>query len=145
MKGWYFQALMERLDIEQRVFASGPLKDLMNPFSEMSPEMSEKLAGLVNETADTFVAEVKERRGDKLAVDRNLFTGGVWTGRTSLELGLIDDIGTVESILAADFNGLASASYYPKRRGNTLFDRVLGNVGEGIGRAIIRDGSGITL
>jgi len=140
MKGWDFAALMDRFDIDQRVFASGPLKDLMNPFSDMSPEMSNKLARLVNDTADTFIAEVKDRRGDKLANTEELFTGAVWTGRTSLELGLIDEIGTVETILAKDFDGLPSASYYPKRRGNTLFDRVLGNIGEGFARALLREG-----
>ena len=140
MKGWDFASLMDRFVIDQRVFASGPLKDLMNPFSDMSPEMSKKLAGLVNDTADTFIAEVKDRRGDKLANSDELFTGAVWTGRTSLELGLIDEIGTVETILAKDFNGLPAASYYPKRRGNTLFDRVLGNIGEGFARALLREG-----
>jgi protease-4 len=145
MKGWDFRALMDRFDVDQRVFASGPLKDLMNPFSDMSPEMSKKLAGLVNETADTFIAEVKDRRGGKLSDTPELFTGAVWTGRTSLELGLIDDIGTVETILEDDFDGLPGTSYYPKRRGNTLFDRVLGSVGEGIGRAIIGEANRVEL
>lgn len=140
MKGWDFAALMDRLDIDQRVFASGPLKDLMNPFHDMSPEMSDKLAGLVNDTAATFIAEVKVRRGDKLANSEELFSGAVWTGRNALELGLIDEIGTLETILDKEFDGLPSASYYPKRRGNTLFDRVLGNIGEGIARALLDEG-----
>jgi len=145
MKGWDFEALMKRLEIDQRVFASGPLKDLMNPFTDMSPEMSEKLAGLVDATAETFANEVKERRGDRLASDQNLFTGEVWTGRASLELGLIDEIGTVESILEQDFENLPSATYRPKKRGNTLFDRVLGGIGQGIGEAILREHSGVQL
>jgi len=139
MKGWDFEALMERFDIDQRVFASGPLKDLMNPFSELSPAMSDKLAELVDDSAALFIDEVKQQRGAKLSTDHNLFTGEVWTGPASLELGLIDEIGTVESVLAKEFDGLPSATYRPKRRGNTLFDKVLGDVGEGIGRAVLQE------
>ena len=67
MKGWDFKALMERFDVDQRVFASGPLKDLMNPFHELSPEMTEKLSELVNESAAIFAEEVSRQRGAKLA------------------------------------------------------------------------------
>lgn len=145
MKGWDFEALMERFEIDQRVFASGPLKDLMNPFRELSPEMSEKLAQLVNDSADIFVEEVQRQRGSNLVTDRNLFTGEVWTGRQSLELGLVDQIGTVENILETEFEGLPSATFRPKRRGNTLFDKVLGNVGEGIGRALWQEANRVEM
>lgn len=137
MKGWNFDGVMKRFDIDQRVFASGPLKDLMNPYAEMSPAMSEKLGALVDSTAQTFGNEVREFRGEKLNGGNELFTGEVWTGRDSLELGLIDAIGTLEDVLATEFDGQPHSSYQPKKRGNTLFDRVLGNIGEGFARVLI--------
>lgn len=145
MKGWDFKPLMDRFEIGQRVFASGPLKDLMNPFAEMSPAMAEKLGQLVDKTGSTFAEEVQRLRGASLATDRNLFTGEVWTGADSLALGLVDEIGTVESVLEAEFGGLPSEVYRPKQRGNTLFDRVLGNIGRGIGEAIFDHSQGVQM
>ena len=42
----------------QRVFASGSMKDLMNPFKPMSEEMTGKLDALVKETAKSFIEEM---------------------------------------------------------------------------------------
>lgn len=145
MKGWDAHELMQRFQIDQRVFASGPLKDLMNPFTDMSPEMSSKLETLVHQTADIFIAEVREERGDALSTETDLFTGEVWTGPDSLRLGLVDELGTVETVLNSEFDGLKAAVYRPKRRGNTLFDRVLGNVGRGIGEALLNGQNGVQL
>lgn len=145
MKGWNFRALMERVDIDQRVFASGPLKDLMNPFADMSPEMSSKLASLVDATAETFKHEVQKYRGDRLSGQENLFTGEVWSGPRSVDLGLVDKLGTVETVLAEHFSGIPSAVYRPKRRNNTLFDKVLGNVGRGIAETLLRDSQGVQM
>lgn len=125
MKGWDFEAVLERFKVDQRVFASGDMKDLMNPFKPMSPEMAVKLDSLVKQTAASFIAEVKERRGDKLAQDENLFTGEVWTGQESLRLGLIDEIGTLEQLLAAKFPDMPSTTFEPKRRRNSFFESVL--------------------
>ena len=145
MKGWDVNRLMEKFDVDQRVFVSGPLKDLMNPFTPMSPEMAGKLADLVNQTAETFKDEVREHRGPALMQGEDLFTGEVWTGREALRLGLVDEIGTVESVLSIEFGGLHSETYRPKKRGNTLFDRVLGNIGRGIGEALLSETSGVQL
>lgn len=145
MKGWDAHELMQRFQIDQRVFASGPLKDLMNPFADMSPEMTSKLEALVDQTADIFIAEVRTERGNALSTETDLFTGEVWTGPESLRLGLVDEIGTVETVLKAEFDGLKAAVYRPKQRGNTLFDRVLGNVGRGIGEALLNGQNGVQL
>ena len=145
MKGWDVNELLEKFDVKQRVFASGELKDLMNPFVPMTPDMTNKLAGLVNQSAETFQNEVILYRGDALSTDQDLFTGEVWTGRESLRLGLVDAIGTVESVLADEFGGLHSEVYRPKKRGNTLFDRVLGNIGYGIGEAILNQQNRVQL
>lgn len=137
MKGWDVNNVLERFDIDQRVFASGPLKDLMNPYVAMSAEMGDKVQALVDDTANVFQEEVKLLRGDRLATDRDLFTGEVWTGRESLALGLIDELGTLETIIDKEFPDLPTEVYRPKRRNNTLFDRVLGNIGRGAAEALL--------
>jgi ClpP class serine protease len=125
MKGWDLQAVLQKFDIDQRVFASGSMKDLMNPFKPMSTEMQRKLDALVAQTAQSFIAEVKERRGARLDADTDLFSGEVWTGRESLRLGLVDEIGTLEQVLATHFDGLPSSTFVPKRRTNSFFEAIL--------------------
>lgn len=137
MKGWDVNRVMERFDIAQRVFASGNQKDLMNPYTEMSPEMSSKLDGLVNQTAKVFANEVIKQRNGCLTDEKDLFTGEVWTGSESLELCLVDAIGTVEEVIDQEFAGMTHSVYRPKQRGNTLFDRVLGNVSTSIANALL--------
>jgi protease-4 len=128
MKGWDFKAVLEKFEIGQRVFASGSMKDLMNPFKPMSEEMSGKLDALVKETAKSFIEEVKTRRGDRLVGGPELFTGEVWTGRESVRLGLVDEIGTLEQVLQENFAGLPSTTYEPKQRRNSFFEAILSEV-----------------
>ena len=47
---------------------------------------------------------VRDRRGKRLKGDEEeLFSGAFWTGRTALELGLIDGIGDVRTIMRDRF------------------------------------------
>ena len=128
MKGWDFKAVLQKFEIDQRVFASGSMKDLMNPFKPMSEEMTGKLDALVKETAKSFIEEVKARRGSRLKGGAELFTGEVWTGRESVRLGLVDEIGTLEQVLQQNFAGLPSTTYEPKQRRNSFFEAILSEV-----------------
>lgn len=145
MKGWDAHKLLEKFDIDQRVFASGDLKDLMNPYVEMTPAMTEKLTRLVNQSGKTFADEVTAVRGSALTTDQDLFTGEVWTGEESLALGLVDELGTLESVVEREFDGLPSRVYRPKERGNTLFDKVLGNIGRGMAEVLIEESQSVQL
>jgi protease-4 len=137
MKGWDLQAVLQKFDIDQRVFASGSMKDLMNPFKPMTTEMRRKLDALVAQTAQSFIAEVKERRGARLDADTDLFSGEVWTGRESLRLGLVDEIGTLEQLLATHFDGLPSSTFVPKRRTNSFFEAILSETVVAVRNALV--------
>jgi len=128
MKGWDFRAVLDRFEVDQRVFASGPMKDLMNPYKELSPEMEQKLVQLVDKSAESFFDEVRYYRGDALSQDHNLFTGEVWTAEDSLEYGLIDELGTLEEIVEGRFEDLPMKFYVPKKRRNSFFESILSEV-----------------
>jgi ClpP class serine protease len=87
--------------------------------------MQRKLDALVSQTAQSFIAEVKDRRGARLDATTDLFSGEVWTGRESLRLGLVDEIGTLEQLLATHFEGVPSSTFVPKRRTNSFFEAIL--------------------
>ena len=139
MKGWDLTQVIERLHIGQRVFSSAPLKDLMNPYTAMAPEMKGEIQGLVDGTAATFEREVANRRGEKIADIAAITNGSVWAGPEAVERGLVDSIATLDQVVASRFEGLQASVYVPKRRGNTLFDRILGEFGRGMAEALIGD------
>lgn len=102
--GFGLQGLIERIGVERRVHTKGEHKSMLDPFR---PEKSEDVARLdrvLGDIHDSFKAAVRERRGAKLkAPEAELFTGEIWTGRRALELGLIDGLGDVRSVMRAKF------------------------------------------
>jgi len=100
MTAWDLHQAAERLNVRQLVFASGRLKNMLDPFSEPTAEGLEKAQELVHQVADYFAKDVDKQRQNKLKTPIGILaTGEVWTGREALELGLIDGIGTLESLL----------------------------------------------
>jgi ClpP class serine protease len=60
----------------------------------------EKLKALQREIHESFIALVQERRGAKLnSRETALFSGAYWTGQRGLELGLVDAVGDLRTIL----------------------------------------------
>ena len=102
--GFGFPRLLERIGVERRVHTQGAHKTLLDPFRDERPEDVERLLALQRDMHDSFKAMVRERRGIKLkADDATLFEGDIWTGRRALELGLIDGLGDLRSVMRARY------------------------------------------
>jgi serine protease SohB len=102
--GFGFSELLQRLGIERRVHTAGPRKSMLDPFRPENPEDVARLEALQREIHDSFKAQVRARRGERLkADDETLFSGEFWTGRRGLELGLIDGLGDLRSVMRARF------------------------------------------
>lgn len=99
MQGIDAHKLAERFDIKQNVYVSGPFKDLMNPLRAPSEEEKKVLQAIVDNAATTFIEEVKTQRGARLTRN-DIFTGQVWNGSDAVKFGLIDEVGTIESVTA---------------------------------------------
>jgi serine protease SohB len=144
-----FPKLMEKLGVERRIYTSGERKATLDPFLPEKPEEVERLKLIQREIHDDFIALVKERRGARLTgPETDLFSGEYWTGRTAVELGLVDAIGDLRSLLRERFGDkVVMPVIAPERSllgrlrpGVGLRSGGLGNVGivgvglEGIGR-----------
>jgi len=102
--GFGFTQLLERLGIERRVHAQGARKAMLDPFRPEQPEHVARLLDLQRDMHDSFKALVRERRGVKLrGDDATLFEGDIWTGRRAVDLGLIDGLGDLRSIMRARY------------------------------------------
>lgn len=89
-----FTGAMQKLGIERRQLTAGANKAMLDPFSPRNKKAEAHMSGLLANTHKLFIEDVKAGRGDRLKNDPNLFSGLIWNGEQSIELGLIDDLGS---------------------------------------------------
>ncbi|MCP4328507.1 MAG: S49 family peptidase [Alphaproteobacteria bacterium] len=90
--------------VSRRVYTAGERKSILDPFKPENAEDVEKLDGLLKELHQNFQDFVRSRRGERLkGDDRALFSGEFWTGRTALDLGLIDGLGDLRGVMRERF------------------------------------------
>ena len=99
-----FHELIERIGIERRVHTAGKSKAMLDPFRPENPEDVVRLKGLQRQIHDVFAGLVRDRRGEKLNDSYDdLFSGAFWVGAEALDLGLIDGLGDIRTILRQRF------------------------------------------
>lgn len=103
--GFGFKGLIERFGIERRIHSAGEKKSFLDPFSAEQEEDVERLKEIQSQIHDTFMDQVKSRRGDKLNRRRykEIFSGDVFLGEEAERLGLIDGIAEATSLLKERF------------------------------------------
>ena len=88
-----FTGLIEKIGVQRRVYTAGANKDVLDPFLPEKPADVKRIKAIQLDVHQAFIDLVKERRGAKLAkADDELFTGEFWSGKTAVELGLIDGL-----------------------------------------------------
>jgi serine protease SohB len=122
-----FAGLIEKLGIERRLYTSGDHKAMLDPFLPEKPDDVERLKTIQREIHERFIALVKERRAGKLSgADDRLFSGEYWTGARARELGLVDRLGDLRSVLRERFGDSVMTPLIQAERG--LFGRRLRGV-----------------
>jgi len=98
MDGWGFTGTMEKLGVERRVLASGKNKAFLDPFSPVDDAQKKHAQSMLDEIHKQFVEVVRNGRGKRLKESPDLFSGLLWTGARSVELGLSDGFGSVDFV-----------------------------------------------
>lgn len=137
-----FTELIKKIGVERRVHTAGSNKSTLDPFKPENKQDIEHLKALQLEIHETFINLVKERRGEKLSDNPDLFTGLFWTGIRGLELGLIDGLGDMRSHLQSQYGPKTKLKLIAPPRG--LFGRKLpsaeigfGGIGAGFAEGIV--------
>lgn len=98
--GFGFEEAIAKLGIERRLYATGAKKGMLDPFQAEDPGHVAHLRELHGDIFERFQAWVRERRGARLkGEDAELFSGAFWTGAKALELGLIDGLGDLRTVM----------------------------------------------
>ncbi len=98
MDGFGFTGTMEKLGVERRLITAGENKGFLDPFSAADPAQHEYAKQMLAEIHQQFIDVVRQGRGKRLKETPDIFSGLVWNGQRSLELGLADGYGSIESV-----------------------------------------------
>ena len=94
MDSFGFVDSLEKLGIERRLYTAGESKGFLDPFLPSKEADVEHVQQLLEAIHEQFKGAVREGRGERLREDPQLFTGLIWTGKESVEMGLVDDFGS---------------------------------------------------
>jgi protease-4 len=129
-----------KIAIRDDSIASGPLKQMLSPTKDRTPEIAEKERAILQSLVDgmfvRFKAIVKAGRPklDDEAIDK-VATGQIFTAEQALEAGLVDKIGFLEDAVdrAVELAGLTkdSARVVKYTKPKAILDEVLGGQSTG--------------
>ena len=120
-----FKDLAELAKVKMVTIKSGKYKDVGNPFKEFAEEDRLFFEQMILNIYEQFVQDIATARGMKLEDVRAVADGRVFTGKQALDLGLIDELGTLYD--TADFlhkdlglDGELNLIYPPKKKDDFL-------------------------
>ncbi|AKJ68952.1 peptidase S49 [Pandoraea thiooxydans] len=134
MDGFGFTGLMDKLGIERRLLTAGKNKGFLDPFSPETDEQKAYALQMLSDVHRQFIDAVKKGRGARLKNDPQLFSGLFWTGEKSIQLGLADGYGTVDSVARDVIKASDIVDYTVKE---SFPDRVARRFGAAVGNAAI--------
>lgn len=114
VQSWGLDKVLKKFDVEQRVFASGQFKTMLNPFQPLNEQTATKVQAMAENAGHLFARDVARLRGNKLRL-KDYATGEIWAGELALEHGLIDGIGTIDSYAAGKKLALKDFGPHPRK------------------------------
>jgi len=98
MDGWGFTGTMEKLGVERRALVSGENKAFLDPFQPVDEKQKRHAQSMLDDIHRQFIDVVRKGRGKRLKETPDIFSGLLWTGDKSIELGLADGFGSVDYV-----------------------------------------------
>lgn len=137
MDGFGFAGALEKLGVERRLLTAGDNKGFLDPFSPLDPEQREHAQRMLNSIHDQFIKVVREGRGERLKETPETFSGLLWTGIRSVEMGLADGLGSVEFVAREIIKAEDLVDFTPREN---IAERVAKRFGAAMADALIRSG-----
>ncbi|WP_339882426.1 signal peptide peptidase SppA [Vreelandella maris] len=96
--GFGFEEAIARIGVERRVLTAGENKAFLDPFQPLDEEAEQFWQGVLSQTHRQFIDDVRAGRGERLSDSPDIFSGLVWSGEQSVDLGLVDQLGSLEQV-----------------------------------------------
>lgn len=134
MDGFGFTGSMDKLGVERRLLTAGENKGFLDPFSPQDQKQRAHAQTMLNDIHQQFISVVRKGRGNRLKETPDMFSGLMWTGAKSVEMGLADGFGTLDSI-ARDVLKAEDIVDYTMRR--SFADRLAQRFGTAMGSSVV--------
>ncbi|MBX9915661.1 MAG: S49 family peptidase [Nitrosomonas sp.] len=126
--GFGFTGTLEKLGIERRLLTAGENKNFLDPFAPLDPVQKEHATHLLREIHEQFIQVVKQGRGERLKDVPEIFSGIVWTGQKSIDLGLADEMGNAEYVAREIIKAEDLVDFTPNEGLSGLFSKRFGQI-----------------
>ena len=135
MDGFGFTGTMEKLGVERRAITAGDNKKFLDPFSPVNPAHKAYAEKMIGEIHEQFITVVRDGRGKRLKENPDIFSGLVWTGPKSIELGLADALGSVDSVARDVIKAEDIVDFTPREN---IAERVARKFGAAMAEALVK-------
>ncbi len=133
MNGFGFTGLMEKIGVERRLLIAGENKAMLDPFSPQDEEQQAYVQAMLTQIHNQFIEVVIKGRGSRLKQNEDTFSGLIWSGQQSIELGLADGLGSLDYVAREIVKAENIVDYTQRENlGLRLAKRFGSSIGEGI-------------
>lgn len=133
MDGFGFTEGMKKLGVERRLLAAGENKGFLDPFSPVEPKQEDHARAMLGEVHEQFIHVVRQGRGKRLKETPDMFSGLVWSGAHSIELGLADALGSLDYVAREVVKAEEIVDFTPQEG---LAERLARRFGTAMGQAM---------
>jgi protease IV len=133
INGFGFTGTIEKLGIERRAYTAGENKDFLDPFAPENAAQKEYAQKMLAEIHQQFIDVVRKGRGARLKETPDMFSGLIWTGEKSVELGLADGFGSAQSVARDVIKAEKLVDYTPE---DNVFETLSRRLGTRFGAAL---------
>ena len=144
MDGFGFTGTLEKLGIERRLLAAGDNKGFLDPFSPLLEPQKQHAEQMLGQIHQQFIGVVRAGRGDRLKETPDMFSGLMWVGQKSIELGLADALGSIDYVAREVIQAEDIVDFTPREN---VAERLAKKFGAGVAEGLTRFGvvQGMTL
>ncbi|MCZ6898138.1 MAG: S49 family peptidase [Betaproteobacteria bacterium] len=139
MNGFGYTGAMEKLGIERRLLTAGENKGFLDPFSPLNPQQEKYAKEILEDVHQQFIQVVQQGRGKRLKNSPEIFSGIVWTGQKSIELGLADALGGAEYVAREIIKAEDIVDFTTRE---SFLERFANRLGSASANALISAGNG---
>jgi protease-4 len=133
MDGFGFTKAMDKLGVERRLLTAGENKGFLDPFSPSDPKQEAYAKTMLEEIHQQFIDVVRKGRGKRLKETPDMFSGLVWSGAKSIELGLTDAYGSTDYVAREIIKAEDIVDFTPH---DDLVSRLADKLGVGMAKAL---------
>ena len=133
MDGFGFTDAMKKLGVERRLLTAGENKGFLDPFSPRNSTEEQHARMLIGEVHAQFIQAVRQGRGKRLKERPGIFSGLIWHGASSVEMGLADGLGSLDFVAREVIKAEEIVDYTLQE---SLTDRLTRQLGVSIGTSL---------